>query len=114
MVTLTRAPLGVLDFHALLGGGGGVFERPSNSSPGPPSDKRQTAFESSSKIITKVLWSFLGQVTRGHRRSFFPIFRYFDFFLQSDVAREPEQLGGRGKSISVVTLVTVFGHLNGA
>ena len=33
---LTRAPLGVLDFHALLGG---VFEHPpSNSAPGPRSD----------------------------------------------------------------------------
>ena len=36
--SLTRAPLGLLDFHALLGGG--VFEHPppSNSAPGPRSD----------------------------------------------------------------------------
>ena len=46
--SLTRAGLVLGATRA----GPGVFEHPpSNSAPGPPSDKRQAAFESSSKII---------------------------------------------------------------
>ena len=43
----TRAPLGLLDFHAMLRGGG-VFT-PSNSAPRLDRDTQQAVFESSSK-----------------------------------------------------------------
>ena len=74
-------PAGPLDFPPPTGG---VVENPppSISAPGPRSDTQQAAFERASKIMTKLLRHFLGQVkgqvTRGHQKlnlAYFYIFR---------------------------------------
>ena len=58
----------------MVGRGGGRLDAPpSNSAPRRRSEKREKAFESSSKIIPKLFQSILAQVnievTRGHQRS---------------------------------------------
>ena len=66
---LTRALMGLWIFHHLMGGGLRT-PPPSNSAPRKRRDKRKIAFESSSKIITKLLQSiFCWGQTWGHQRS---------------------------------------------
>ena len=66
---LTRAPLGVLDFHALHAGGD-VWTPPSNSASGPCSDTGKAAFERAPKISKKSLQSLFWSGQRsGHKRS---------------------------------------------
>ena len=60
-------------------GPGGCLPPPSNSAPGPFSDTHKAAIKRASKIMTKLLRSFLGQVTSGHQRS---NFAGFNIFLQ--------------------------------
>ena len=79
---LSRDPLGLLGFHALLQGG---LIRPSLT-PGLARDMRQAAFESSSKIIINSVGDcFMSGQSWIHQRSskvtFFTILRNFDIFL---------------------------------
>ena len=67
IVFLTHAPLGVLDFHALLWG---VEHTPSNSAPETRSDTGKAALERASKIRKKWLRSSFWSGRRsGHQRS---------------------------------------------
>ena len=70
---LTRAGPVLRNFRGRPGGGASRRPPPSNSAPGRRSEKRKKAFESSSKIISKLFQSIFAQVnievTRGHQRS---------------------------------------------
>ena len=57
---LTRAPLGILEFHDSL------VSIPPNAFPAPRTDTR-LVFQSLSKSITKIHWSFLGHVKMCHQ-----------------------------------------------